>query len=232
MAQCIYYKNRMGLTFNKREHIFPKAIGGLERLDAGVVSDQANEFFANNLEVKTLRTSEIFIGRIANGYNKKPSKEKQKNRTLPEYLYNREIDSRTLGKIAFNSLAKIKGKDYVLKPEFDEFRNWIIGGNNDWYHCKIGKEIIASTQIMPNQSHYCTFVDDDEYIIADVCLYNYWRKIFGICKKFDNNFVIPQGYICDWKNKREFTLMDLMHEIANEEEYKYLKSKENSNALG
>ena len=81
MAQCIYYKNRMGLTFNKREHIFPKAIGGIERLDAGVVSDQANEFFANNLEVKTLRTSEIFIGRIANGYNKKPSKEKQKNRT-------------------------------------------------------------------------------------------------------------------------------------------------------
>lgn len=159
-------------------------------------------------------------------------KKKKKNRTLPEYLYNREIDSRTLGKIAFNVLAKIKGKDYVLKPEFDEFRNWIIGGNNDWYHCKMGKEIIASTQIMPNQSHYCVFVDDGEYLIADVCLYNCWRKMFGICKKFDDNFVIPQGYICDWNNKREFTLIDLMHEIANEEEYKYLKSKENSNALG
>lgn len=78
MSLCIYYKNRIGLTFNKREHIFPKAIGGIERLDAGVVSDQANEFFANNLEVKTLRMSEIFIGRIVNGYNKKPSKEKQK----------------------------------------------------------------------------------------------------------------------------------------------------------
>lgn len=232
MTQCIYYKNKTGLTFNKREHIFPKAIGGIERLDNGVVSDQANEFFANNLEVKTLRTSEVFVGRFVNGYNKKPSKEKKKNRTLPEYLYNREIDSRTLGKIAFNVLAKIKGKDYVLKPEFDEFRNWIIGGNNDWYHCKMGKEIIASTQIMPNQSHYCVFVDDGEYLIADVCLYNCWRKMFGICKKFDDNFVIPQGYICDWNNKREFTLIDLMHEIANEEEYKYLKSKENSNALG
>lgn len=232
MTQCIYYKNKTGLTFNKREHIFPKAIGGIERLDNGVVSDQANEFFANNLEVKTLRTSEVFVGRFVNGYNKKPSKEKKKNRTLPEYLYNREIDSRTLGKIAFNVLAKIKGKDYVLKPEFDEFKNWIIGGNNDWYHCKMGKEIIASTQIMPNQSHYCVFVDDGEYLIADICLYNYWRKMFGICKKFDDNFVIPQGYICDWNNKREFTLIDLMHEIANEEEYKYLKSKENSNALG
>lgn len=56
--------------------------------------------------------------------------------------------------------------------------------------------------------------------------------MFSICKKFDDNFVIPQGYICDWNNKREFPLIDLMHEIANEEEYKYLKSKENSNALG
>lgn len=33
MSLCIYYKNRIGLTFNKREHIFPKAIGGIERLD-------------------------------------------------------------------------------------------------------------------------------------------------------------------------------------------------------
>ena len=49
MTQCIYYKDNAGLTFNKREHIFPKAIGGIERLEAGVVSDQANEFFANNL---------------------------------------------------------------------------------------------------------------------------------------------------------------------------------------
>ncbi len=232
MTQCIYYKNKTGLTFNKREHIFPKAIGGIERLDNGVVSDQANEFFANNLEVKTLRTSEVFVGRIVNGYNKKPSKEKQKHRTLPEYLYNREIDSRTLGKIAFNVLANLKGKDYVLKPEFDKFRNWIMNGNNDWYHSKMGKEILTSTQIMPAQSHYWIFIDDGEYIIADVCIYNYWRKMFGICKKFDDNFVIPQGYICDWNNKREFTLIDLMHEIANEEEYKYLKSKENSNALG
>ena len=83
MTQCIYYKNKTGLTFNKREHIFPKAIGGIERLDNGVVSDQANEFFANNLEVKTLRTSEVFVGRFVNGYNKKPSKEMLSNHRSP-----------------------------------------------------------------------------------------------------------------------------------------------------
>lgn len=226
MNKCIYYKDKNDLTFTNREHIFPKAIGGIQRLDIGVVSDQANKFFANNLEIKTLRESEIVIGRIVNGYNKKPSKEKQKHRTLPESLYNREIDSRTLGKIAFNALAKLKGKDYVLKPEFDKFRNWIMNGNNDWYHCKMGKEILTSTQIMPAQSHYCIFIDDGEYIIADVCIYNYWRKMFGICKTFDESFVIPQGYICDWKNKKEYTLLELMHKIAESEELKYQQGKE------
>lgn len=232
MAYCIYYKNKAGLSFYKREHIFPKAIGGIERLDAGVVSDQANEFFANNLEVKTFRSSEIFIGRIVNGFNKKPSKERGKHRTLPKYLYNREIDSRTLGKIAFNALAKLKGKNYVLRPEFDEFRHWIINGNNDWYHCKMGKEILASSQIVPKLAHYCMFIDDGKFVIADVCLYNHWRKMFGICKSFDDTFKIPQGYICDWKNKKEFTLMELIHEIAEAENLKYKNLKELRNALG
>ncbi len=232
MVQCIYYKDKVGLTFNKREHIFPKAIGGTERLDTGVVSDQANEFFANNLEVKTLRTSEIVIGRIVNGYNKKPSKENHKNRTLPKYLFNREIDSRTFGKIAFNTLAKLKGKDYVLRPEFDKFRYWIMNGNCGWYHCQMGKEILTSTKIVPAQAHYCVFVDNGEYLIADVCLYNHWRKMFGMCKKFDDSFVIPQGYICDWKNKKEFTLMELMHELAKLEDLKYQNPKGLGNALG
>lgn len=226
MKQCIYYKDRTDLTFNKREHIFPKAIGGIERLEAGVVSDQANEFFANNLEIKTLRSSEIFIGRIAHGFNKKPSKEKKKQRKYPKYIFNREIDSRTLGKIAFNTLAKLKGKDYALKSEFDEFRNWVMQGNNDWYHCKMGKEILVSSQIVPKLAHYCMFIDDGEYVIADVCFYNHWRKMFGICKSFDDAFKIPQGYICDWKNKKEFTLMELMHEIAEAEELEYQRQKE------
>ena len=214
MMQCIYYKDNLGLTFNKREHIFPKAIGGIERLEAGVVSDQANEFFANNLEVKTLRTSEIIVARWIHGFNKKPSKENKKNRTVSKYLFNREIDSRTFGKIAFNALAKLKGKGYVLRSEFDEFRDWIIQGGNDEFHCKMGKETLASTLIVPKLAHYCIFIYDGECIIVDVCLYNYWRKMFSICKKIDDSFVMPQGYICDWKNKREFTLIDLMHQIA------------------
>ena len=50
--------------------------------------------------------------------------------------------------------------------------------------------------------------------------------MFGICKTFDESFVIPQGYICDWKNKKEYTLLELMHKIAESEELKYQQGKE------
>ena len=36
-------------------------------------------------------------------------------------------DYRVFGKIAFNVLSDIKGKDYVLDSDFDKFRNWLMG---------------------------------------------------------------------------------------------------------
>lgn len=43
---CIYYSNKDNLTYNKKEHIFPATIGGIETLPIGYVSDQANEYFS------------------------------------------------------------------------------------------------------------------------------------------------------------------------------------------
>lgn len=42
---CIYYGNQEGLTYNKREHVFPASLGCKTMLPKGWVSDQANEFF-------------------------------------------------------------------------------------------------------------------------------------------------------------------------------------------
>ena len=74
----------------------------------------------------------------------------------------------------------------------------------------MGHETIFANKIMPPHSHYCIFSIDEKYIIADVCLYNYWRKMFAICKRFDNSFINPDGYICDWKNKQEYSLMEII----------------------
>ena len=43
---CIYYGDMPGLTYNKREHIFPAGLGGKAMLPKGYVSDQANELFS------------------------------------------------------------------------------------------------------------------------------------------------------------------------------------------
>ena len=44
MAQCIYYKNRMGLTFNKREHIFQKQLEVLNDLMRGLYPTKQMNF--------------------------------------------------------------------------------------------------------------------------------------------------------------------------------------------
>lgn len=43
---CIYYGEQEGLTYNKREHVFPASLGCKTMLPRGWVSDQANEFFS------------------------------------------------------------------------------------------------------------------------------------------------------------------------------------------
>lgn len=48
MLKCIYNgADEITATFSKREHIFPKCVGGVCCLPAGYVSDQANSFFSN-----------------------------------------------------------------------------------------------------------------------------------------------------------------------------------------
>ena len=43
---CIYYGDRPGLTYKKREHVIPAYLGCTTMLPKGWVSDQANEFFS------------------------------------------------------------------------------------------------------------------------------------------------------------------------------------------
>ena len=205
---CIYYKNRANLKFLSREHIFPKSIKGMERLERGVVSDEANSFFADNLEFDLMRKSCVAIERLFFDHRKKPSKEKKKKFKFPKLIEDTEIHSRAMGKIAFNVLAKLKGKDFVLRQEFDEFRDWILNGKNNWFHCPLSEEFIFSNDIVPVGAHFCIFTITKDYIVADVCLYNHLRKMFPICKRFDDSFVIPNGYICDFIQQKEMFLLD------------------------
>ena len=70
MTQCIYYKkSEQHLRFDKEEHVIPAGLGGIQKLQRGTVSDEANEKFSK-LETVVLRNSFIGLNRMNNGPGK------------------------------------------------------------------------------------------------------------------------------------------------------------------
>ncbi len=74
---CIYYKNRSGLHYNSKEHIFPAGIGGVFSLASGIVSDEFNNGISK-LEQSFLRDSFVGIGRQIEVPGKRGSLDPQK----------------------------------------------------------------------------------------------------------------------------------------------------------
>ena len=74
---CIYYKNRTGLSYTSKEHVFPAGIGGVFSLAPGIVSDEFNNEISK-LEQSFLRDSFVGIGRQIEGPGKRGSLEQNK----------------------------------------------------------------------------------------------------------------------------------------------------------
>lgn len=71
MKNCIYYlDSNINLKFNKQEHVIPAGLGGITKLDKGMVSDEANEVFSKK-ELRALRESFIAVNRMNLGPGKR-----------------------------------------------------------------------------------------------------------------------------------------------------------------
>lgn len=95
---CIYYGNIPGLTYEKREHIFPAGLGGKTMLPKGYVSDQANELFSP-LELGLMHNSTISIMRSMEGPGKRGSLNPQKASTSEICKYESDDGTIELGYI-------------------------------------------------------------------------------------------------------------------------------------
>lgn len=95
---CIYYGDKPGLTYDKREHIFPAGLGGKMMLPKGFVSDQANELFSP-LELKLMRKSTISFMRAMEGPGKRGSLEPPKATSSEACIYETEDGTIELGYI-------------------------------------------------------------------------------------------------------------------------------------
>lgn len=72
MKKCIYLKKtEPDVSFNTAEHIIPAGIGGISKLDKGMVSDEVNTKIFSNIELDFMRNSIISLLRQFDGHGKR-----------------------------------------------------------------------------------------------------------------------------------------------------------------
>lgn len=130
---------------------------------------------------------------------------------------------RFFGKICFNALAHLKGKDFVLRKEFDDFRNWLINPNisSQKFKFQYCLENIFAQMPLPPNAHFCFFTQTKNQLIAYISLYGNRAEngAFAMCFTLGqispNEFQIPMCFICDWQNKQEYELLKFIKTITH-----------------
>lgn len=140
------------------------------------------------------------------------SQERQSIINQPCHIINMQVsvdnDARVFAKTALNVIAKVKGSDYLDKQCFDDFKTWIMGGENPNFEQLPRNQRVLPLNLGNNKKHYCILMNINDLFVAFVSFYDYWTMAFKICKSFDSFFNYPYILFCDWKNKKEYTLQD------------------------
>lgn len=123
-----------------------------------------------------------------------------------ECFENEDI-ARIYGKVAFNVLAELAGEKYVENKAFDDVREWIMGKNNELAYDIVPRyEDNFIKSAVPEQSHYCFFMNVQGNIVAMVSFYGILTRFMNFGCAFDNYFNDIKGYICDWKSNKEYAV--------------------------
>lgn len=137
-----------------------------------------------------------------------------------EFNYSQKLDINfnelflLYAKTAFNALAHLKGHEFVLDEQFNKIRDAIlsIDGSKDMWINKNEKypELVKDVgNKSPNKSHFVVIKTLDNILYAYVSFYGEPPVIIKLSDKYQND-ELEVGFICDWKNRREMTLHDLM----------------------
>lgn len=122
-------------------------------------------------------------------------------------------NAKVYAKIAFNVLAKYKGKEFVLDSAFDDMRKWIMREKDLSINWLPNRNSNLNFLISGLTGHYCIISDIDGYICAEVSIYG-WKYGFKLGKNPGEKFIMPLGILCDSQNKKEYTLGEVFLEFA------------------
>ena len=118
---------------------------------------------------------------------------------------------RVYGKIAFNFLALVLGKEEVCHERFDEVRSWITDNcNYNGVALRDNRNPLVQTGILfPNDAHVIYLNKIDGELRAHIFLYESMSVEVLLCKQYDQRFDL-NGFICDWRNKNEYLLHEFL----------------------
>lgn len=119
-------------------------------------------------------------------------------------------------KVAFNVLAHLTNEEFVMKKEFDEFKNWLLKRNQENIDFAIEVPAIEKNirDTFPEHSHYILIQKVDNILYANVVFYNYFNCLVMLCQDFPFPFDF-NGFICDWKNKKEYRFFEYLNNRKN-----------------
>lgn len=126
--------------------------------------------------------------------------------------------ARMYAKIAINTLALRKGYEYASHPNFSEIRKWILTGESSTEYFFL-PQIQADPpndimKMIPQKAHWCIFVCSNGKLDAIVCLHNRYIRRFTLGELPDGKSFLLDGYICDWENEQEYTIIQFIDTIA------------------
>ncbi|WP_061320099.1 hypothetical protein [Clostridium botulinum] len=126
---------------------------------------------------------------------------------------------RVCAKIVFNFLAFSHGSDFVLNEQFDSIRNWIVnGGDNKFINLVNKDKRMSEYGLFPDEAHKIFITKSQNSLIGLLSLYGgAFETSILLCDNFSKSFYID-GYICDWMNKKEYTLAEYLR-ILNDKKY-------------
>ena len=143
---------------------------------------------------------------------------------------------RVVAKIAFNCLAEVRGREYVMQQKFDPIREAILTGKEiDKMVLMPGREKTNADVLEKLENakgfgvwrHIVLITWVPNGLVAEVMLYGGSSPMLVVLSEEDcRDFGQMDGYVCDWENRSEMRFLEYIGEITHEDRETYEWEKE------
>lgn len=183
-----------------------------------------DKWYFSSSEESNYETAKKYIEAIKKNYfyqKTEPTEIISKVQVHQSLSFNVNNFERVCAKIVFNYLCHLKGAEFVLDNIFDPIRSWIMNGGENHF----------SSDFDPSQHHHLTehfniaypefshkiiILNIGRHLVGMITFYgNHFTRMIKLCELKDNNSIYDV-YICDWKNKIEYSLHDYLNMLNSQ----------------